>query len=133
MGGDMAGKKRQAPRVADTIAMCLKASTQSQAEIAVAAGLDERVMEALKAGAMKVPLNKVVDLGRALGLDPYDFLEQVCEEYMPDTWRVIKQVIPGWASHYERGVIEAYRKLAQGTDIPVTLCKAGTCVEIRPH
>ena len=47
----------------------------------------------IKQGQTKLPVNKVGPLAKALGIDPVHLLRLTLQEYMPETWDAIQDVV----------------------------------------
>jgi hypothetical protein len=72
----------------------------------------------IKFGQTRVPLNKIVQFAKTLGVDPVHFLRIVMMEYHPQTWEVIEEVIGGHLiSENETKILDIIRSTAQGIDI----------------
>ncbi|MFZ5525792.1 MAG: hypothetical protein ACOZE7_03970 [Pseudomonadota bacterium] len=98
MNDDTAQQSR--PSVADFLRTQIEASGKTPFEIASDCGWDnENVISMLKESKMKLPTAKVSLLARSLGIDPYDLLEVTMQEYQPDGWDVIQQIL---MARYER-------------------------------
>lgn len=93
-------------------------------EIALALGDDfDKVITLIKRGAMKVPLNLVVELAGVLDVDAADLLKMVLAEYDPALLATIERVLgPITMSPAEIKLVQAVRKAAMGRDpIPLPL------------
>lgn len=66
----------------------------SDSSLAAALGYkNEKVIALVKAGAMKVPLNKVAALARVLQVDGYELLRKVLFETAPGLWSAIQDIV----------------------------------------
>lgn len=93
-------------------------------EIALALGDDfDKVIPLVKKGAMKLPLNKVIELAGVLDLDPADLLKRLLAEYDLGLLAVLEKVLgPVTMSPAEIKLLQAVRKAALGRDpIPLPL------------
>lgn len=72
------------------LALCGKSQREVSQEIGYT---NPNIMTMLKTGATKVPLNKVGLLAKSLGVDPAYMLRLVANEYMPDTWEAIEEIL----------------------------------------
>jgi DNA-binding CsgD family transcriptional regulator len=80
--------------VADYLQQAITLSGKSQSEIAREAGFAKpNVITMFKQGLTKVPLSKVGALAKAMGVDPMHLFKLVMNEYEPDTWASIQNVI----------------------------------------
>jgi hypothetical protein len=84
--------KAQQPRVAEFLAAHIALSGKSQVDISRECGFDKpNVLTMLKQGKMKVPLGRAPAIARALGIEPYDLIARLMEEYEPEAWRVLQE------------------------------------------
>jgi len=93
-------------------------------EVALALGDDfEKVIPLVKKGAMKLPVNKVIELAGVLDLDPADLLKRVLAEYDPVLLATIERILgPVTMSPAEIKLLQAVRRAAVGRDpIPLPL------------
>ena len=72
------------------LALCGKSQREVSAEIGYP---NPNIMTMLKTGATKIPLAKVGLLAKALGVDPAHFLRLVMNEYMPEVWEQIEDIL----------------------------------------
>ena len=88
------------------------------AELARALGYDqEHVVELITQGRMRLPINKVNKLARALSLDPKLVLRLAMESSAPGLLDAIEDVLnPLKLSGSEERLIKHCRKLARGRD-----------------
>ncbi len=90
---------------------------KSQWEIAQECGWLPNVVTMVKLGQMKLPLDKVGVLAKAIGINPGILFWMVLREYAPDTLEAIETEVTGLVVHpHELAVLAAYRKLAGGAD-----------------
>ena len=47
----------------------------------------------MKAGEMKVPIDRIPGLAAALGVSPFDFIRIAMEEYQPEVWEVLTKTL----------------------------------------
>ena len=93
-------------------------------EVALALGDDfEKVIPLVKKGAMKLPVNKVIELAGVLDLDAADLLKRVLAEYDPGLLATIERILgPVTMSPAEIKLLQAVRRAALGRDpIPLPL------------
>lgn len=101
------------------VEICVK----TQAVIAEEAGFpNSNVISILKKGVSKVPVNRVPGLARALGVDPVYLLGLVMNEYMPETWAVISEVLgKNLVTQAEHEVLNVVRESSEGYEArPIT-------------
>jgi|SRR6056297_3611173 len=80
-------------RTAKLIADAINGSGKTQREIAAEIGLERpNVISMLKSGAMRLPIERIPALARAIGIDPGMLLEVAMQEYMPETWSVVATI-----------------------------------------
>jgi transcriptional regulator with XRE-family HTH domain len=90
----MTTKKQQPLSVAEYITRAIDLSGKTQAEICDALEYPNRnVITLFKQGKTKLPINKVRAMAIVLGVDPAHLLKLVMNEYMPDAWKVIDEVL----------------------------------------
>ena len=90
------------------IALCGK----SQIEIARECGFDKpNIITMLKNGQTKLPVARVGQIARALGVDPLYLFSLVMTEYEPETWKIIQESIlkQPYVSANEIEIIEVVR------------------------
>lgn len=110
---------RRCETVTEFLTTAIAASGKTQRAIADDAGLrNPNVLSQLKSGTMKLPLERVGPLARALNVDPVRFLNVAMNEYYPDTWPTIcASLIEPPLTQSELDLIEALRSGAGGLDI----------------
>jgi len=76
------------------------------------------VIPMIKAGTIKLPIDKVPALAKAIDYPAADVLRVALHDYMPDVLAAIEKI---WApidmTANERKLIESYRYLAKGRDV----------------
>lgn len=66
----------------------------TDSQLATAIGYESgRVIGLMKAGAMRVPINKVLPLATALKLDPYTVLHAVMQKGSPELWDAVSAIL----------------------------------------
>jgi hypothetical protein len=114
----MTMKKFEETGVSALINSMVNESDKTQREIAEECGWLPNVITMVKLGQMKLPLDKVGPLAKALGINPGILFWMVMKEYAPETLEAIETEVTGLVVHpHELAVLAAYRKLAGGTDI----------------
>lgn len=79
------------------------------------------VIAMIKTGAMKLPINKVPELARLLGLDPVGLLKRVLGEYEPTTWDTLQTVFGSkLITENEMALVWLFRRFAGGDDPDLT-------------
>ena len=98
--------------VAAYLTQAIEESGKLQREIAQELGYDnQNVITMFKLGLTKLPLNKVGPMAKALGVDPGYLLQVVMQEYMPETWFSVREIMENVAlSCDELQVLTAYRQ-----------------------
>jgi hypothetical protein len=111
-------KKYRQTGVSALINSVINESEKTQREIAEECGWIPNVVTMVKSGQMKLPLDKVGPLAKAIGINPGILFWMVLKEYAPETLEAIETDVTGLVVHpHELAVLAAYRKLAGGTDI----------------
>lgn len=108
--------------VAHYLDQLISMSPLSQKDIAAAVGYEKpNIITMMKQGHVKVPLNRVGALAKALHVDPVHLLRLTMSEYMPSTWDAISEVIGDQlVSASDRALLEVVHKEAGEVDIPMT-------------
>lgn len=109
--------------VAQYLTRQVEMSMKTQHAIAEEAGFQNpNVISILKRGVSKVPVNRVPALARALGVDPAYLLGLVMNEYMPETWQTISEILgKNLVTQAEHDVISVIREASEGYEArPVT-------------
>ena len=98
--------------IADYIEQQIALSEKSQKDLALEIGYDKpNVLTMIKQGKTKLPLNKVGSLAKALGVDPVHLLRLVLQEYLPQTWEAIENIVgESLVSAGERALLEKVRE-----------------------
>lgn len=75
------------------------------------------VIAMMRTGSMKVPLNKVPDLARLIGVDPRALLRRVLLEYDPALWKTVQCIFgTGTLSANEQALIDLLRSRTAALD-----------------
>lgn len=116
----------KSPTVAEYLAGKIEVCGKAADEIADAIGYDTpAVIQAFAQGTAKVPVAKIGPLSRALEIDSVYFLRLVLSEYMPDVLAAIDDALQvPMLTENELGLINAYRKVTEGTDATAVICDA---------
>jgi hypothetical protein len=95
--------------------------------LARAAGYQSAVIRLIKAGTMRLPVNKVSAFASALQIDPVHLLKVVLLESAPGMWEVLEQFLPlGSLSRTEVNLLRHLRRLAKDRETsPVVIDGAG--------
>lgn len=89
-------KKAAGPKlsVAEYLSGQIQLSGKSQAELAKECGYENpNIITMLKQGRSKLPMSRVASMAKALGVDPLHLFFLVMNEYEPETWNVIQELI----------------------------------------
>lgn len=111
-----------ANKVATFIAFHLDNNDKSQREIAQEAGFSSaNVLAMMKSGTTKVPLDRVPKLAKALGVDPRKLFLLCIEEYKPELFATIKDILDGAfpLSVNEEKIIKKLRAISKNGDPPL--------------
>lgn len=116
-----------------TAVMLTKAIDQSpltQREIAKKAGFPAaNVISMIKKGEMKLPIDRIPALARALGIDPLALLTCAMEEYNPEVWHVIQSHKGEFVSEDELIFLRAYRAATLGRRLVISRTLQESLVE----
>jgi len=108
------------PTVAEYLAAQIALSGKTQTDIAREVGYErgKNIVNMIKQGVTKLPINKVSLFAKALGVDPLHLLRLTLSEYMPDTWAAIDE-IAGRAlmTESEQRLLEVVRKTAGAREV----------------
>jgi len=95
---------------ANMLAQAIEASDLTQREIADRTGFQKaNVISMLKSGEMRVPLERIPALSRALGMDERAFLLVAIEEYHPGVHEVLVETLGLPLSDAELGILTMFR------------------------
>lgn len=84
----------QAGTVAQYIAECIAASGMTQQEVATAIGMpNANAISMLTTGSLKLPINRIGAIAKALGIDATHLLRLTLREYSPDLLGAIEDVL----------------------------------------
>ncbi len=105
--------------VADYVTHQIVLSGKSQKDIAEELGYEKpNIITMFKQGKTKVPINKVPEFAKALGVDPIHFLRITLLEYAPSIWEVVEKLLgKTMVSENELEIIQIIRESADGADI----------------
>jgi len=77
--------------ISDSIAKC----GRRHREIARDAGFDgENIVSMIKTGRTKLPIARIPDFAKAIGVDPHDLLDRCLEAYQPEIHAVVAALAP---------------------------------------
>jgi hypothetical protein len=109
------------PSFITTSVLAMKARS-TQAEIATKAGFtNANVMSMLKSGSIRLPLDRVQPLSRALEVDPSYLMLLALEQMVGDTdAQAIVAILGGAVTANEHAWIEALREASGMADPPLT-------------
>lgn len=97
--------------VAQRLTQAINASPLTQREIAKRAGFPRsNVISMMKRGEMKIPLDRLPAIARALELDPAEFLGFALREYHPDVHEALQQVMGVPLTAEEVKLVRMYRR-----------------------
>src|SRR4051794_19587256 len=100
--------------VAEYLAAQIAVSGKSQAEIAREVGYARgNVVNMIKQGAIKLPMNKVGPFAKSLGVEPMHLLRMTLREYLPETWAALEETMGrALVTENEQRLLEVVRKAA---------------------
>lgn len=91
---DATSKIVRPQNVAEYISIQIGLCGKTQAEIAAQAGFEKpNIISMIKKGSTKLPLDKVGNFAKAIGVDAIHLFKLCMQEYQPDTWREIENII----------------------------------------
>lgn len=104
--------------VAEFIADRLAEIDKTQREVAEACGFDQpQIITLFKQGRTKVPLDRVGPLAKALDVDPAHLLRLAMQEYLPETWNAIEEILHSTVlTKNELELIRKYRQVTGDSD-----------------
>jgi len=80
--------------IAEYISMQIDLCGKKQLEIAEEAGFDKpNMITMIKQGKTKLPIDKVPNMAKALGIDPLFLLRMAMMEYSPANWAVMESIM----------------------------------------
>jgi len=109
--------------VAEYVSKQIDITQIPQKEIAERMGYKtSNIITMFKQGLTKIPLNKVMPLAKILGIDPIFLFRLAMQEYHPQTWESIEEIVGGHlVTGHERYILEIVRETSEGLDaIPQT-------------
>lgn len=94
-------------------------SSKTQIQIAEEIGYDKpNIITMVKQGKTRLPVNKIVPMAKALGIDPVYFTRLVLQEYQPELCAALDAIYAGGlVTAQELAMIEAVREASDGIDI----------------
>lgn len=104
--------------VAEFIADRLATIDKTQREVAEECGFETpNIITMFKQGKTKVPLDRIGALAKALDVDPAHLLRLAMQEYMPDTWSSIEEILHSTIlSANELELVRKYRQVTGDSD-----------------
>lgn len=98
--------------VANYLAHCIDSSGRPQIEIAKQAGFPApNAISMMRTGRMKIPLNRIPALAKAMGSDPRELLSRCLEAYQPELYSLISSLAPSMlVTSKELAMIRALRR-----------------------
>jgi transcriptional regulator with XRE-family HTH domain len=101
----------------------------TDADIAIAAGLNERTLLLLREGKLKLPIKAAKGVARALGADPRELLDVMLNDYMPELRDLINDLrTPLELTDNERELLKRYRLISKGRDAAPVIVSGITLV-----
>lgn len=104
--------------VADFIADRLAECDKTQREVAAECGFETpNIITMFKNGSTKVPLNRIGPLAKAIGADPAHLLRLAMNEYFPDTWEAVENIMQSTVlTANELTLVRSYREMTGDND-----------------
>lgn len=104
--------------VAEFIADRLAIIDKTQREVAAECGFETpNVITMFKQGKTKVPLDRIGPLAKALNVDPAHLLRLALQEYMPETWSSIEEILHSTVlTKNELELVRKYRQVTGDSD-----------------
>ena len=104
--------------VAEFIADRLAVLDKTQRQVAEECGFETpNVVTMFKQGRMKVPLDRVGSLAKALDADPAHLLRLAMQEYFPETWGSIEEILHSTIlTANELELVRKYRQVTGDSD-----------------
>lgn len=126
-------KRKNVSVVAEFVREQVEKSGLTVDEVASRAGMSGKVLKMIVEGQTKLPINQTPRLAEALGVDGVYLLRLVLEENLPEVWAIIQANLAELGiTDFEQEVVEGYRQLGQGRNIPVFMFPAQGYVEVVP-
>ena len=118
--------------VADFIADRLAETDKTQRQVAQECGFEKpNIITMFKNGSTKLPLNRIGRLAKALDVEPAYLLRLAMQEYMPDTWEAIEDVMQSTVlTSNEIDLIRAYRRATGDSDAVTSIVDNGHVIAI---
>lgn len=111
----------------------IEKSGRTVEDVAQQAGMNPTMLRMILEGESKLAFNQVDPMANALGVEPVFVLRLALEDALPQVWAIVQEKLAELAvSDYERKVLQGYRRLSQGRDIPVVMVPGFDHVEVRP-
>lgn len=104
------------------LAVCGKSQREVSAEIGYT---NPNIITMFKTGATKIPVTKAAALAKALNIDPAHMLRLVMNEYMPDTWTAIEDILgtDSLLTEQEKSVAMFVREIAGDAPFDLTVAE----------
>ncbi len=117
MARNASGTPAPAPMpVHEYIEKQLYLSGKSQREVADALGYkNQNIISVFKNGKSKVPVNKVGALATVLGIDKKFFLHMVMNEYMPDVWKSMMEILSDEIPQHSANDVQTLNVIREAT------------------
>jgi transcriptional regulator with XRE-family HTH domain len=118
--------------VAEFIADRLAQSDKTQRQIAQEIGLDNpNVISMFKKGQMKLPINRIEALAKALDADPIHLLRLVMLENLPESWVAIENIMKSTVlTANELELVRAFREVTGDADAQAVVIDRSAVIAI---
>lgn len=110
-------------KIANYITLQIKAleGTKSQRDIAREMGYEKaNIISMFKTGEVKVPLDKIPAMAKALNVDPANLFRLAMQQYWPDMHEAIEAIFGSITTAEERKVLARIKELAGTEEIELT-------------
>jgi transcriptional regulator with XRE-family HTH domain len=118
--------------VAEFIADRLAQSDKTQRQVAQEIGFDNpNVISMFKKGQMKLPINRIEALAKALDADPIHLLRLVMLENLPESWAAIENIMKSTVlTANELELVRAFREVTGDADAQAVVIDRSAVIAI---
>jgi transcriptional regulator with XRE-family HTH domain len=118
--------------VAEFIADHLAQSDKTQRQVAQEIGFDNpNVISMFKKGTLKLPINRIEALAKALDADPIHLLRLVMLENLPESWAAIENIMQSTVlTANELELVRAFREVTGDADAQAVVIDRSAVIAI---
>jgi transcriptional regulator with XRE-family HTH domain len=118
--------------VAEFIADHLAQSDKTQRQVAQEIGFDNpNVISMFKKGTLKLPINRIEALAKALDADPIHLLRLVMLENLPESWAAIENIMKSTVlTANELELVRAFREVTGDADAQAVVIDRSAVIAI---